>query len=132
MPTIWSFRYYVGRGDRDELREKVDGASAQLRARLTSRLRILATLPFGEWNENLYKPLHGECAGLAELRFKADNVQQRPLGFRSGNQEFTILFWAIEKGWKFAPANACQRALERKTEALADRSVTNAIWFALD
>jgi hypothetical protein len=74
----------------------------------------------------------GPCAGLAEIRFKADNVQQRPLGFHSGSQEFTILFWATEKGGKFVPLSACETALRRKAEVLGNKDRADDLWLALE
>jgi hypothetical protein len=67
-----------------------------------------------------------------EIRFKGDNVQQRPLGFRSGESEFTILFWATEKGGKFVPKNACERALRRKEQIQKGEASTNALWVVLE
>jgi hypothetical protein len=93
---------------------------------------MLAQLDISEWREPLIKPLHGEGDGLSEIRFLAAGVQQRPLGFRSGSAEFTIVFWAIEKGDKFVPRDACRRALERKAQILADRRLSNALWLALE
>src|SRR6266852_4734857 len=98
MAVRWVFRCYVSEAGVDEIRAWHDAETSQVRARFLSRLKTLAQLPLGEWNEKLYKQLHGECAGLAEMRFLADKVQQRPLGFRSGEWEFTILFCATEKG----------------------------------
>ena len=66
------------------------------------------------------------------MRFFVDKVQQRPLGFRSGPSEFTLLFFATEKSEKLVPNNACQIALGRKAEVLKDRKKTNAIWLALE
>jgi hypothetical protein len=97
------------------VKESQDKGSKKLRARFLSRIKILAQLEFSDWREPAFKTLHGECAGLGEIRFKADGVQQRPLGFRSGQDEFTILFWAKEKENKFVPRDSCQRILrERK------------------
>ena len=132
MATIWTFRYYVPDDGRSDVKATYDHGSAQLRARCFSRLKTLAGLPLGEWNENYRKALHGECAGLEELRFKADGVQQRPLGFRSGPTEFTILFWSTEKGGKFVPRSACEKALARKLEIEADRNRSHEIWFSLE
>jgi hypothetical protein len=111
----------------------VDNAgSAQLRARFRSRLKILAQLPLGEWHETYVKQLNGECEGLSEIRFEANNVMQRPLGFISARNEFTILFWATEKGNKFVPRSACATALDWKSKVNANRSLADAIWFALE
>jgi len=113
------------------VKDSHDAGSKKLRAKFLSRITALAQLEYEEWEEPPFKKLHGECVGLGEIRFKADNVQQRPLGFRSGPREFTIVFWAIEKGDKFVPRDACRRALLRKSEILADRNRSYAIWLAL-
>ncbi len=93
---------------------------------------MLTQLPRAEWNENLYRDLHGPCSGLGEIKFFADKVQQRPLGFHSGGAEFTILFCAKEKGGKFVPLSACEKAIARRDEVLKYRSRTNALWLALE
>ena len=132
MPVLWTFRCYVSANGTDEIRAWYEQASKQTQARFLSRIKILAQLPLAEWNENFYKNLRGPCNGLSEIRFKSDNVQQRPLGFHSGDNEFTILFCATERGNKFVPLSACEKALARKAEVLNDGSRTNAIWLALE
>lgn len=132
MPAIWSFRCYISPSGTDETRRWHNEQSKQVRAKFLQRLTTLAQLPFEEWREPLYKNLHGDCAGLGEIRFKANNVQHRPLGFRSGEREFTILFCAIEKSNRFNPRNACEIALNRKYETLNLKDRTNALWLALE
>jgi hypothetical protein len=132
MGVLWRFRHYVGPRGASDVRAVYENGSRQLKARFLSRLRILAQLPLEEWNDNLYKTLSGPCSGLAEIRFKADRVQQRPLGFHSGNYEFTILFWAKEKNSRFVPVSACATALRRKAEVLANEDLADEIWLALE
>lgn len=132
MPVIWTFRHYVGAGRISDVKEAYDSGSKQLQARFLSRVKALASLPVAEWNENYRKALKGPCSGLEELRFIADNVQLRPLGFRSGETEFTILFWATEKGGRFVPLSACEQALSRKAEVEADRNKSDALWLPLE
>ncbi len=60
------------------------------------------------------------CAGLIEIRFEVGNVQYRPLGFFSGEMEFTFLFFAKEIGDEFEPKAACQIAKARKSEIEKD------------
>ena len=115
-----------------DIQTRYEQGSKQLKARFLSRLKILAQLPQSEWREPHYKPLSGPCGELAEIRFKADNVQQRPLGFRAGAHEFTILFWAQEKNNRFVPLSACETALKRKAEVLGNRDRTNELWIALE
>lgn len=132
MPVVWTFRHYVEEDGTSDVKKTYDDGSNQLRARFLSKIVILSSLPMAEWHETYWKPLQGNCSGLEELRFKADNVQQRPLGFRSGPNEFTILFWATKKsGDKFIPKSACKIALERKEIALRDRTRTHDIWLEL-
>ena len=128
---LWSFRCYRSADGTDEVKAWFDGGSKQLRSRFISRMKTLAQLPRNEWHDNLFKTLHGECDGLGEIRFEADKVQQRPLGFHSGNAEFTILFCAKEKGGRFVPLSACKKAITRRDEVLKNRSQTNALWLAL-
>jgi len=62
------------------------------------------------------------CAGLVEIRFEVNNVQYRPLGYYSGEMEFTILFFATEVGGKFEPLAACAIAKTRRAEIDKDRT----------
>jgi hypothetical protein len=116
----------------DEIRAAYDRLSGKGQGRFLARLQMLASLNGDEWHETYYKKLSGECDGLWELRFKADGVQQRPLCFRSGPNELTLLFWAQEKNSRFVPRSACAVALRRKSEVLHDRNRAHALWLALE
>ncbi len=118
MPVLWSFRCYRSADGTDEIRAWYDGGSKQLQARFLSRMRMLAQLPRAEWNENLYKNLHGPCSGLGEIRFLADKVEQRPLGFRSGSDEFTILLTRTARKDGLARARLHDRILAVEDEAI--------------
>ena len=119
----------MGGGD---VKDAYENGSSDLRGRLLSRLKTLSQLPLGEWREPHVKNLKGECYGLTEIRFKADGVQQRPLGYQSGPNEFTILFWATEKGNKFIPLSACKKALARKAETESNEELSHDLWFVLE
>lgn len=129
---LWSFRYYEANGRVGDIRKTHDSGSAKLRAQFKSKLVLLAQQEAVEWREPLCKRLSGECAGLIEIRFKVDGVQQRPLGYVSSNLEFTLLFWATEKSNRFVPKSACATAREWKANLESDKSLTNALWFALE
>jgi hypothetical protein len=131
LPVIWKFRHYVDAKGVSDVRATYE-RGREAKGRFLSRLRILAQLPQGEWHDKLYKGLSGPCGGLAEIRFEADKVQQRLLGFHSGNHEFTILFWATEKGRKFVPLSACKIALKRKAEVLGNKDRADDLWLALE
>jgi hypothetical protein len=92
----------------------------------------LAQLPKSDWHSDYCKRLSGPWAGLFEIRFKADGIMQRPLGFISGPNEFTLLFWAIEKSGKFVPKSACETALKWKDDVEKNRSITNELWLVLE
>lgn len=132
MTALWTFRHYVDQNGSSDVRRAWERASAQVRAKFKSRLIDLAHLPLSEWHETYFKRLSGPDSGLAEIRFKADRVQQRPLGFHSGPNEFTLLFWATEKGGEFRPRSACNIALRRKAEVISGGRQTDVLWIALE
>ena len=132
MPLTCRFSYYADQSGYSDVKETHDDGSKQLRARFFSKLKILAHLPRDEWHDVYFKNLSGPCDGLSELRFKADGVQQRPLGFHRTSTEFIILFWATEKGSRFVPLSACEKALARKLEILTGTSKAHALWLALE
>jgi hypothetical protein len=73
--------------------------------------------------------LEGECDGLIEIRFFAENVQHRPLGFYGPLKlEFTIAFFATERGGKFYPRNSCGTALGRKSIVYGNREKCSCEW----
>lgn len=96
----------------------------QTRAKFRNRLRNLARLPRNEWGRPLFDTLGEECTGLSEIRFEANNVPWRPLGFfqisEIGGDIFTLVICATkdEHGW--IPRNACAIGLRRKAEILAN------------
>ncbi len=130
--ALWTFRYYIRPNGGSDVREAYERGGKELQARFLSRMRILAQLPQREWHDTYYKTLSGPCDGLAEVRFKASGVQQRPLGFHSGDHQFTFLFWATERNRRFVPPSACATALARKAEVLRERDRTDALWLALE
>jgi hypothetical protein len=129
LPLFWTFRYYVGNGNSLGVKDVFE-TSKQLQARFRSKLLILAQLEITDWREPLFKVLVDQD-GISEIRFKADNVEQRPLGFWSGEAEYTLLLWATEKNNRFIPKNACVTAKARKAACMADRRLSHDLWFAL-
>jgi hypothetical protein len=102
LPIVSRFRYY-GDTPNSDVKSIYDDGSPQLKGRFLSRVKILAQLTRTGWHEGYCKKLEGKCDGLSELRFKADGVQQRPLGFFQASGDFLILFWATEKNGRFVP-----------------------------
>lgn len=79
---------------------------------LDRRLQVLSVRPPGEWRRPAIAPLKGrECRGLHELRFVADRIVYRPLGyFGPGERVFTLVLWVTKKDGQYRPANYCERA----------------------
>ena len=72
-----------------------------------------------------------KCTGFKdffEIRFKADNVQQRPIGyFCEKGINFIILIWAIEKGNKLKPEKWCEIANRRRKEIISGQATTKEL-----
>jgi hypothetical protein len=119
-----AFRSYVDRNGADLIRQWFDGTTKEARAKFRNKLRNLSRLPRNEWRRPLFDTLGEECRGLSEIRFEANNVPWRPLGFFQledrGGDVFTIVICASkdEHGW--IPRNACALGLGRKAEILED------------
>jgi hypothetical protein len=116
----------VGRDGVDVIQRWFGGATKQARAKFRNKLRNLSRLPRDQWRRPLFDSLGDEGRGLSEIRFDADHVPWRPLGFfqldDDGKDVFTIVICAgkDEHGW--IPANACEVGLRRKAEILADQA----------
>jgi len=111
------------------------GATKQARAKFRNKLRNLSRLPRGQWRRPLFDTLGEECTGLSEIRFDANNVPWRPLGFfleiDDGEEVFALVLCASkdEHGW--IPRNACALGLSRKAEILANRTRVHDLPIAL-
>ena len=118
---MWTFRTYVGPTGVEAVKDWYARQSAKVQAGFDNRVANLRQMRPEEWRAPYSKQLDGECDGLVELRFKADRVQRRPLGFFGPQRmEFTLLFFAIEKDGTFVPRDACQQALRRRDVVLFD------------
>jgi hypothetical protein len=132
MPVLWTIRCYVSHRRNDEIRAWYDGQSARVRAKFLSRLKFLAQTPRSGWKREPFDLLRNECEGLGEIRFNADGVQHRPLGFFSPGMVFTIVICAQEKNGRFEPRNACAIGLSRKAEIERDASRCKKCDFPLE
>lgn len=132
MATNPVFRCYVDSRERDVVRDWYESASPKVQAKFVSRLAGLHRLPRQQWGEPLFKPLSGEASKLFEIRFMADKVQYRPLGFWGDDGAFVIVSVALEKGWSFQPKSAVKIAKTRRIEVITGERETNALWLALE
>ena len=68
-----------------------------------------------------YAPVSG-YQGLGKLRFKANKIQYRPIGFFGpASGEFTLLIGAEERNQRFVPRDVPDQAVRRKAMAASDR-----------
>ena len=123
MAQIWTIRAWKhGTGS---FVSEYEAQTPAVQAAFDKRMQFLSQAPSQSWREPFTKQLDGDCDGLVEIRFKADRVQQRPLGYYGPKRgEFTLLLWAVEKNDRFSPADACTTAIQRRNqvEANADNS----------
>ena len=93
-------------------------AKAEFRSTLSS---LLAQPDIEGWRRPEFDRLKGRYHKLGKLRFSANNVKHRPLGFfLPGERVFVLLIWATERDWKFDPPDVRDTAMERMTAVLAD------------
>src|SRR5882724_12745986 len=132
-PPPWRYRCYVAEGGRDPIRDWYARQSQECRRRFLGRAQALRSLPPEEWELPLFRWLRREGQGLGEIRFKADRVQQRVLGFRGPEPDlFTFLFLAKEKGNQFVPRNSIEIAQRLKSAVLSSRNHSNECWLFPD
>jgi len=126
--AYWIIKCYRSERGRELFYEAYLAQSFDARAELRAVINGLKDQPeiTGWARENGFDLLSGKkyrsYRGLAKLRFKADGVQHRPLGFFGpGIREFTLLIWATERGGAFHPRNVLDTALTRMNEIKGNR-----------
>ncbi|WP_429344061.1 hypothetical protein [Paraburkholderia sp. GAS42] len=101
-------------------------------AKCDERLRYLRDQPPSGWHDPHAKKLDSsrdhDCKDIYEVRFKANGIQHRPMGyFGPAADEFTIVIWATHKGSQYDPSNFCERAKRRWDEHRAGGCTTQEI-----
>ncbi len=116
---VYKIHCYHQSNGRSDVQDKYDNGSADLVAGLDVALEFLALRDRGEWKRPRAAKL-SKTRGYRdyfEIRFMADRVQQRPIGyFGPESGKFTILLWATEKGGKLSPADWYEIAERRRTQ----------------
>lgn len=83
-------------------------------------LRLLSVTPREQWTRPDYAPLSG---GIGEIRFKAGDLQHRPLGFFIIEEmQFVLLVGATKKMKIYTPKDAIETAKARRQIVLANRN----------
>jgi hypothetical protein len=134
-PLPWRIRCVASRvavaaDPQDEVKAWYDRQSKEWKRKFADRLFALRGLPFDEWRTPLFRWLRGNGQGLGEIRFKANGVQQRPLGFRGPEPDvFTIVLPSVqEKNDRFVPATALADAQRIKSDIEANHERTVDCW----
>jgi len=115
MPGVWTFRGFKSAKGERLIRDKYKNASPEWKAGFSVTMKFLDERQESEWGKPNQKPrfklLSNELSGYGEIRFFADNVQQRPIGKFTGRREFTILYFAVEVGNKLSPKPKILRSI---------------------
>jgi hypothetical protein len=107
--------------------EWYDSQTEDVQAAFLVRMEFLIQRP--RWDRPFVGQLRRDCAGLFEIIFKVANVQHRPIGYFSGQREFTFLAFATERDGKFDPKNICDTAFKRKALIEANKERAREIRF---
>lgn len=110
----WTFQSFVTSTGRKLVHDWYAGQSPAVQAAFDTALEYLRDQPIAKWVRPYAAVLSGDCNGLVEIRFKAEKVQHRPLGFFRPEQIFTIVYLATERDGQLVPPSACMTALARK------------------
>lgn len=103
---MWNIRCYSASSGKNEVQGTYDKGADDLRAGLSVALEYLRMQDRQDWARPKAARLdkNKTFRDYYEIRFKAGNLQQRPIGyFGPGSNDFTILIWATEKGNKLLP-----------------------------
>lgn len=127
---MWQIKCYLSPRGKNEIQEIYDSGSDDLRAELEVELAYLSVRSREEWQRPHAAKLSKceEFRDFFEVRLFADRVQHRPIGFFGpGQNEFTVLLWAIEKGGKLTPAEWCKKANRLRKQLLNNQATTQPL-----
>ena len=130
MGSQYTFYDYINAQGENEILQWLHNVGGRgkngikFRAAFTERLLGLEGTPQVDWSRPPAAVLHGDCAGLYEVRKEIKNVQYRLIGFHGpGEATGTLVFGAREVNDKFVPSNTCQIAQEIKALVLSNPGV---------
>jgi hypothetical protein len=126
---MWTLKAFTADYRTTVVAEWYAGQDELVQAAFETRLKFLLAQPPLIWQRPYVGTLRKECKGLFEIRFEVKNVQHRPIGYYSGELEFTILAFATERGGNFDPFHVCRTAKSRKALIDRDRRYARAVTF---
>lgn len=116
------FYDYVDASGENCIKAWMDSIGVKPRSKINSLLRTLENVPRAQWHQysKYIENLKG-AVDLWEIKAYVDKVRWRPIGcLGPGENTFTLLAGAIERGGKFEPATALDTAQQRKNEVRKD------------
>jgi hypothetical protein len=118
---MWMIRCF-GSDRRSVFEKEYREQTVEARMEFHATIRLLRDRALrGDWCRPEFDMLGGKHREIGKLRFKANSVQHRPLGFFGPwKNTFTLLTWATERDWKFSPPGVCDRALDRMKLVIED------------
>lgn len=118
----WTFMEFLTSSGRGVITEwYADDLTLEAQQEFDTILRFLAVTPRVLWTRPQYSPLTPE---ISEIRFRANNLQHRPLGFfRSEAKQYIMVVGATKKGRLYTPREALSTAIDRKNRILTRRSL---------
>lgn len=123
MDRHWTFKTYVTPKGTNIVEAWKEDLSVKFKARVD---RIVAHLETQKDMRCRWFSSYKTSDKIYELRLDTKNTLWRPLGcFGPGENEFTVLFIAVERGDKLVPKNAIQRAEKIRELILKDRKYTD-------
>jgi hypothetical protein len=126
---MWKLKAFTKDGVRTIVQEWHAAQSYAVQAAFERRLEMLIKQPPAVWKRPYIGKLRKDCKGLYEIIFEVENIQHRPIGYYSGELEFTILAFATEKSDRFS-FDVCKMAQARK--ALIEQSKEHAREFTFE
>ena len=123
MPELFS---YLSASSKCAMRSAKQWESPTVRGELAASLDYLIDQPRSMWRREYahkLRPEKDKFRDYFEVRFFADRVQQRPIGFfHPSDDEFIFLFWAIEKQRKLIPDSWSTTCESRRSDLSAGLS----------
>ncbi|WP_446809885.1 hypothetical protein ACH50O_21950 [Methylomonas sp. 2BW1-5-20] len=134
--TCFQFRYkikcYADLKLKSDVQDCYDSGTDELKAEFETALDYLRSMERQHWRRPHAHKM-SKCQTFKdffEIRFKANNVQQRPIGyFGPGSDEFTILIWTTEKGGSITPKSWCETANRRRQQIENGTAIAKCIKF---
>ncbi|WP_239250057.1 hypothetical protein [Candidatus Nitrotoga sp. M5] len=110
----WKFMVYISPTGSTALQKQIDEIDEVVIQKFKTRVRYLSNTFKRDWNRPHARKLKG-ATDIYEIRFEANGVQQRPIGFFGLlSNDFTILIWATHKQDIYDPAEAIETASKRR------------------